>query len=96
MNKTEAQYQLKLRAKMQAEKIRGYGFECMKFEIGDKAWYTPDFMVWRNDKRLEAHEVKGGFIREAAMVRFKSAKKQYPFIDFQMHQKKKGVWKQIL
>lgn len=94
MNKTEAEYQLRLRVDQQDGHIEWFGFEAMKFEIGDGAWYTPDFMVLNTSGKLEAHEVKGGLIREAAMVRFKAAKKQYTFISWKMFQKKKGQWTQ--
>lgn len=47
--------------------------------LGEGAWYTPDFRVVALDGVIEHHEVKGGFAREAAIVRLKVAADKHPF-----------------
>lgn len=55
-------------------------YEGMRFRIGKgNAFYCPDFDIFTRELRLELHEVKGGFEREAARVRRKVAAQQYPF-----------------
>lgn len=81
LNKTEAAYELELRARKMAGEVRWYGFECVKLRLADGAWYTPDFAVEMTDGSLAFHECKG-FQREAAMVRFKVAREQFPWATF--------------
>lgn len=85
MNKTEAGYAMELEARKLAGEIAWFAFEAIKLRLADGAWYTPDFAVLRvvgdlqDHDALEFHEVKGGFIREAALVRLKVAASMYPF-----------------
>jgi len=53
-------------------------------EAGDLGW-SPLFI-----------EVKGGFIREDAMVKFKAARAEFAEFAFEMHQKKAGAWRRVL
>lgn len=79
MNKTEAAYELELRARKMAGEVRWYGFECVKLRLADGAWYCPDFLVELADGSIEAHETKG-HMREAAAVRLKVARELHPWL----------------
>lgn len=79
-NKTERAYEdLFLRPAMQAGDVVWYAFERMTFLIGNDCRYTPDFAVQLASGEMELHEVKGGFIREDARVKFRSCAEQFPF-----------------
>ena len=93
LNKTEAEYLLILTALLQAGEIDHiFGHEDIKFRVGEeRCWYSVDFAVLRNGY-LELHEVKGGFVRDDARVKFQAAKKQYPQFVWIWAQKKKGAW----
>lgn len=88
MNKTEAAY---------AEHLTRAGlewkFEAMKLRLADRTWYCPDFLVI--DRDLAFHEVKGGFIREDAWIKFKVAREQFPMFRFVAMQNVNKVWRQI-
>lgn len=92
-NKTEAEFELMLKAEYPSDIIL---FESIKFRLGDKCWYTPDFVRIGYIGVLHVYEVKGGHIWDDSKVKFKCAKEQFPKIEFQMFQKKKGKWSQIL
>ena len=77
MNKTEARYAEKLELQYKSGHIISYHFEEVKFKIGERCWYTPDFFVCK-DTHFEVHEVKG-FMRDDARVKIKSARYRYPF-----------------
>jgi hypothetical protein len=65
---------------------------------GDRARYTPDFLVIREDfggKEWHFIEVKG-YLREAARVRFISARERYPFCKFTMQRFSGGVWHHVM
>ncbi len=91
MNKTEQRYAGQLEMMKRSGQILDYCFESMKFQVGDGAWYKPDFLVVFTD-RFELHEIKGGFIRTPAMVRFKIAMMLYPWFKWRMVQWKDNKW----
>lgn len=95
MNKTEQRYWQRLEAQRLAGEIEQYWYECVKLRLADRCWYTPDFLVIRPGKRYEFHEIKGGYIWEDARIKFKIAKEQHSWAEFQMWQLKKGIWQQI-
>lgn len=93
-SKTEAEYAMILTALQRSNRIRSWEYEAISVNIGEGAWYTPDFLVRLQDsEKLVCIEVKNAFVREAARVRFRSAKKQFPEIVWLWAQKKKGQWK---
>lgn len=95
MNKTEARYENHvLRPALFAHEIKAYWFESFKLRLADRTWYTPDFVVQRNDK-IEIVEIKGGFIRDDSMVKYKVAKEMYPCFTWKMMQYKSGEWRKI-
>lgn len=58
MNRAEQAYAAVLEARVRAGEIESYEFERVKFRIGSRCWYTPDFEVRHYDGRTEIHEVK--------------------------------------
>ena len=100
MNKTETAF----KAILDRRDYVSVAFEAITLELATGARYTPDFYCVRNDDLRSSdreigadtdavfYEVKGGFIREAALVRLKVAARQYPQFTFILAQLKKGVW----
>jgi len=80
MNKTEAAYGQRLEMRRRSGDIVSYQFEAIKFRLADKTFYTPDFVVVREDV-IEVHEVKG-FWEEDARVKFKVAAETFPYLVF--------------
>lgn len=93
MNKTEARY---LNEKLEPARHDGlvthFEFEMLKFRLAGSTFYTPDFGVVMADGQFELHEIKGGWIQEDAMIKFKVAAEKYPFFNWKMWQYKGGVW----
>lgn len=76
----ERDYDLVLAARMRAQSIAWYGYECWKFELAPGVWFTPDFVVLSIEPIagvVEIHETKG-WMREAARVRLLTARRLYP------------------
>lgn len=92
LNKTETRYSQRLDADVKDGRIARWRFEGVTLRLADGARYTPDFAVTLPDGRLEMHETKGGFIREAAMVRLKVAAELFPEFEFILAQWKRGEW----
>jgi len=92
MNKTEARYlQHIIMPDIHSGLISKWRFEEIKFRLGKACYYTPDFLiVYRNS--IEIHEIKGGHIREDALVKFKAASERFPFFIWKMIQWKGGTW----
>ncbi len=111
MNKTEAEYAMILESMKRKGEILRWEFEGMTLKWFDMR-YTPDFVVFgkpwitydpeshREIKRYEVRfiEVKGAHIHYAqqAMARFKGARGFWPEFTFELHQKTKEGWKQII
>jgi len=95
LNKLEWLYNAVLETLKRAEEIRDYSFERIKLRIGEACWYTPDFMVLSKENEIEFHEVKGGFITDDALVKFKAVCELYPYFKFIMMQHKGKQWKRI-
>jgi hypothetical protein len=90
MNKLERSYSDLLTLQMRGGAIAWFAFEALKFKLADKTFYTPDFIVMRNDGYLEAHETKG-FWLDDAKVKIKCAAAKFP-IKFVGVQFKRGAW----
>ena len=102
MNKLEAEWaqllEIDRRSMTRHEgAVASWRFEPLSLRLGTGSWYKPDFMVVLEDRTVEFHETKGGFIREAALVRIKVAAHGYPEFTFRLIKKlpKKdgGGWK---
>lgn len=91
MNRTETELYGMLKA-------RAYGrveFEAITLTLANGARYTPDFYCVQRIHPyalMSFYEAKGGFIREASLVRLKVAARQYPEYTFVLAQKKNGLW----
>ncbi|UZR29067.1 DUF1064 domain-containing protein [Methylococcus mesophilus] len=77
-NKTEAAYELHLKAGLAAGEILWFEFEGLKFRLADNTFYTPDFAVMQASGEIELHEVKG-FWQDDARVKIKVAASKFPF-----------------
>ena len=91
MNKTEAAYAKYLELQKQAGEVLWYEFEPMNLKLADKCFYRVDFLVLKNNGYLEVHEVKGGYVTDDSLVKFKVAANKFPFT-FIMCSLKKGEW----
>lgn len=90
MNKTEAAFF----ARLQAERFTNIHYESMKFRLAEKCWYTPDFTA-EGERGICCFEVKGGFVRDDAVVKFKVARQLYPHIHWEMWQLTRAGWSRI-
>lgn len=91
MNKTEAAYAKYLEAMKDAGDVLWYEFEPMNLRLADKCFYAIDFLVMLKNGQLECHEVKGGYMTDDSLVKFKVAACKFPFT-FRMFSLKKGEW----
>ena len=97
MNATERGFSINLEAQRRTGDIDDYKFESVKLRISDRCFYTPDFVVERTHQRPLIIEIKGPFIREDALIKFKAAKELHHWADFEMHQRSTdGSWKRVL
>lgn len=95
--KTEFQYSLILARDLRAGLIHSFQEQSLTLVIGDGCRYTPDFSVWLPDGTLKCIEVKGPYIRDDALVKYKSAARQYPKIAFELWQRtKEAGWTRLL
>lgn len=92
MNKLEQNFAWELEDRRKAGVIEHWGFEEMRFRLGQGAWYKPDFVVHVGGGVVVCYECKG-FWREAARVRIKVAAERYPFISFVAVTKVAGQWR---
>jgi hypothetical protein len=96
MNKTENRWQERLlQRKHILKEVQSFEYEAVKLRINDRCWYTPDFLVVVTGGLIEFHEVKGGYIHDDAMVKFKAAAALHPWAVFRMMQWDKGSWTEI-
>lgn len=86
LNKTEAAFLAILRSRGHTVKIH-----ALTFKLAHNTRYTPEFFVVE-DGRLVIWEVKGGFIREDAWIKLKTASRLFPEFVFKMAQLDKGQW----
>ena len=96
MNKTEARYAAELEYMEQAGEIVAWRFEPINFRLAKKTFYRPDFMVVRQHVPLEFVEIKGGFVRDDAAVKYKLARELFPWFEWKCLQKTKEGWRAIL
>ncbi len=102
MNRVEQEYAMILEAQKRAGEILRYEFEGITLRFAGVK-YTPDFVVISANSvlshALRYIEVKGPWIkgnRERAIERYRHAKTYWPEFTFEMHQKTKAGWKQII
>lgn len=90
MNKTESAYAARLDVLKAAGEISDYQFEAVKLKLAKATFYTPDFVVIR-DNCIEIHEVKG-FWQDDARVKIKVAADKFPWFRFVAVKKNKKEW----
>ena len=94
MNKTEQAYAERLELQRMAGEVLKVQFASVKLRLAKRTWYTPDFYVV-TPERVEFHEVKGGFIRDDAIVKLKVVAEMYPEFQFVLVRRanKKEEWR---
>ncbi len=92
MNKTEEAYARRLNAQMLSGEIISWRYEPISFRLAYRCQYLPDFLVVTRDE-LQIHEVKGGFVREDAWIKWKMAAEQNPEFRFYLCMYSGGRWK---
>jgi len=96
MNQTERRYYDRfIRPALLVGELKKSLYEAVTFKLGHNCRYTPDFLNVYPSGEIVIVEIKGGFIRDDAMVKFKSAADKYSFFSWRMMQFKNGVWKTL-
>jgi len=89
MNKTEARYVTEvLDPQKYTKEILDWMYEPFNIRLADKTFYRVDFLVITSV--VEFHEVKGAFIRDDAIVKWKVAAEQFPWFKWVLAQYKRG------
>ncbi len=98
MTSPECEMAMILEAKRRRGDIESWMFEGVTLKLADGCRFTPDFFVRPIEPDLKPQfiETKGPFIREDAMIKFRVAKEQNPWAEWQLHQKTRDGWRQIL
>ena len=105
MNRLEKKYADEILEPLKVSgEIVEYVFERIKLKIAPNCYYIPDFMVIMESGEIIFDEIKGGYMDNKSIVKFKSVCEQYWWFKFRMQQwigknKKKnilvGYWKMI-
>lgn len=101
MNRTEAKFAERLMSLQADGKVIAYHYEAVKLCIvpglpgkRDSVFYTPDFLVLRDDLELELVDVKGSAgWEDTARVKIKAAAERFPefhWVGYTLT--KAGVW----
>lgn len=98
MNVTEREFAVMLAAQRGRNEIQAYCFQGIRLAWGDCMVYKPDFSVLQPSGRGKVIEVKGAFIRDRDIVRFKGCRAEWKdWFDFEMWQRDENKrWNQIL
>ena len=81
MNGIEKKYAAYLETRRLCGEIAGWKFEGIKLKLARATFYNPDFLVVKNDGRLELHETKGHW-EDDARVKTKVAAEMFPEFRF--------------
>ena len=98
-NRTEARYRDEVLVPGTAcGRNLGFKYESLKLRIGERCWFTCDWVVFMLDGRVELHEVKGFWrnvgrpgVKDDAMVKLRAIANMYPF-RVVMVWKEGGAW----
>jgi hypothetical protein len=88
-NQTEQEFALRFKADYPQLDLL---FAQVKLQLADKCWYTPDFFA---PTLLTFYEIKGSWITDDGIVKFKVAKKIHSWACFYCLQKKDGIWTRL-
>lgn len=93
MNRWEAQFAaMMLEPRKLCGEVDDYLFEAVKFRLGPKCFYTPDFLAVTSRGLNEVHEVKG-FWRDDARVKWKWFCREYGHMfACAAWTKRNGIW----
>jgi hypothetical protein len=91
MNRTEAAYSRRLDRMRAAGEILSWRYEALTFRLGHRCNYTPDFLVI-SPTEVQIHEVKGGFVREDGLIKWKLAAERHPEFRFFLCRLVKQQW----
>lgn len=89
LNKTERTYLQILQARFPNGYVQAH---TIKLQLAEKCWYTPDFSYVLPSGALVFVETKGGFERDDAIVKLKTAARQFPQFTFIKAKYLKGKW----
>lgn len=92
MNETEAAYSRRLDRRKLAGEILAWRFEALTFRLAYRCHYTPDFLVVTPGE-IQIHEVKGGYVREDGLIKWKMAAEAHPEFRFYLCKYVQGHWK---
>lgn len=95
MNETEAEYWGELQVRRAGGEVLWCAYEPMKFRIGDRCWWTPDFGVMLADLSLEFVDVKG-HVEDDAVVKLRAVRTLYPMFAFRAVKRQSGRFVEIL
>jgi hypothetical protein len=98
MSNAELEYAMELEMMRRIGEIESWKYEGVTLKLADGCRYTPDFFVVVSSMilRLRFVEIKGAKVWEDSIIKFKVAKEQNPWAEWQMHQRSKdGQWSQI-
>lgn len=92
-NKTEKRFELEhLEVWKRDDAIFEYQFEAVTLRLANGVRYIPDYLVDSPGNKAQIYEVKGGYIREDAMIKLKVAATQFKCFEFYLAQYKKRHW----
>ena len=90
-NKTESAFRVWMSARAGAGD--GLDYESLTFRLPGGSRYTPDFVRWRLDGRLECFEVKGSYrlgSHGRALTAFREVRAAFPAVRFRWFKKTDG------
>ena len=94
-SKLEASYELYLSALKHAGEIQHYWYHPLTVKLPGGIRYTPDFMIWPNDGKVQIHECKGSLKMKNArdgITRLKIAAGVFRCFDFRLVMRSRGKW----
>lgn len=92
-SKLEASYELYLSALKYAGEIQAFWYHPLTLKLPGGVRYTPDFMVWPNEGKVQIHECKGWSknLRDG-ITRLKLASGLFSCWDWRLVKKNRGKW----
>ena len=90
-NKTEARYSREVLERR--DDVAALYYEGLTFRMCNGHRYTPDWVVVRNDGKVECFEVKGSYelhSQQRARLAFDQARVEYPWVDWYWVKRAKG------
>lgn len=89
LNKTEQRYFQILKERFPFGHVQAH---TIKLQLAEKCWYLPDFSYVLPTGALVFVETKGAFERDDAIVKLKTAARQFPQFTFIKAKYVKGKW----